>query len=71
MVSPGSTDTLVVANLPIATKIDSAYADGVSLTHGNLRRHIWSFAARLDEVGTGPHASGKMMLEKLLQTSIH
>ena len=25
--------------------INSAYMDGVSLTHGNLRRHIWTFAA--------------------------
>ena len=33
--------------------IDS-YIDGVSLTHGQPRQHIWSFAAGLDEVGTYP-----------------
>ena len=29
--------------------IDSAYVDGVSLTHGNPRHHIWTFAAALDK----------------------
>ena len=33
--------------------IDS-YIDGVSLTHGQPRQHIWSFAAGLDEVGSQP-----------------
>ena len=33
--------------------IDS-YIDGVSLTHGQPRQHIWSFAAGLDEVGSYP-----------------
>ena len=33
--------------------IDS-YIDGVSLTHGQPRQHIWSFAAGLDEVGSFP-----------------
>ena len=28
--------------------IDSAYVDGVSLTHGSPRQHIWTFAAALD-----------------------
>ena len=28
--------------------IESAYVDGVSLTHGNPREHIWTFAAALD-----------------------
>ena len=33
-----------------ALTIDSAYVDGVSLTHGQyLRQHIWTFAAALDE----------------------
>ena len=30
------------------TTIDSTYVDGVSLTHGNPRQHIWTFAAALD-----------------------
>ena len=37
--------------------INSPYVDGVSLTHGNPRRHLWTFAAALDEVGTNPHSS--------------
>ena len=33
--------------------IDGNYVEGVSLTHGsNPRKHIWTFAASLDEVGT-------------------
>ena len=34
--------------------IDNNYVDGVSLTYGNPKRHIWTFAAALDEVGTYP-----------------
>jgi hypothetical protein len=34
--------------------INGIYVDGVSLTHGIPRQHIWSFAAGLDEVGTFP-----------------
>ena len=30
------------------TTINSIYVDGVSLTHGNPRQHIWTFAAALD-----------------------
>ena len=32
--------------------IDSAYVDGVSLTHGTPREHIWTFAAALDVQGS-------------------
>ena len=32
--------------------INTNYLEGVSLTHGSPRQHIWSFAAALDEVGT-------------------
>ena len=39
----------------LLTSIDSAYVDGISLTHGrNPRKHIWTFAAGLDEVGSRP-----------------
>ena len=31
------------------TTIESAYVDGVSLTHGHPRQHIWTFAAGLSE----------------------
>ena len=34
-----------------ALTIDSAYVDGVSLTHGQYpRQHIWTFASALDEI---------------------
>ena len=29
--------------------LDGYYVDGVSITHGRPRRHIWTFAAALDE----------------------
>ena len=32
-----------------ATSIDEAYVDGVSLTHGSPRQHIWTFAAGISE----------------------
>ena len=35
-----------------STTIDSTYVDGVSLTHGNPRQHIWTFAAALDRNGS-------------------
>ena len=38
--------------------IDENYFDGVSLTYSkNPRKHIWSFAAALDEVGTMPESN--------------
>ena len=35
-----------------STKPNNNYVDGISLTHGHPRHHIWTFAAALDEVGT-------------------
>ena len=32
------------------TTIDGAYMDGISLTHGSPRQHIWTFASGLAEV---------------------
>lgn len=37
--------------------IDAIYADGVSVTHGQPRQHIWSFVAGLDEDNTAIAAS--------------
>ena len=37
-----------------STDINGAYLDGISLTYGSPRQHIWSFAAALDEVGSDP-----------------
>ena len=36
------------------TTLEGNYVDGVSLTHGHPRQHVWTFAAGLDEVGTLP-----------------
>jgi len=35
-----------------ALTVDGNYVDGVSITHGHPRRHIWTFAAAVDEVYT-------------------
>ena len=32
--------------------INDVYMDGISLTHGEPRQHVWSFVAALDETGT-------------------
>ena len=46
-----STDAFYVGRH--TTNIDGNYVDGISLTHGsNPRKHIWTFATALDEVGT-------------------
>ena len=38
-----------------SSSVDGNYVDGISLTHGsNPRKHIWTFAGGLDEVGTFP-----------------
>ena len=37
--------------------IEGNYVDGVSLTHGHPRQHIWTFAAGQDEVATQPNAN--------------
>ena len=36
------------------TTIDSYYVDGISLTHGSPRKHIWTFAAALHEYSSYP-----------------
>ena len=43
----GSTDGFFTGH-----NISSIYLDGVSLTHGNPRQHIWSFAMGLDRTAT-------------------
>ena len=50
----GSPDSSGVGGSHRSNDIDTNYLDGVSLTHGSPRQHIWSFAAALDEVGTHP-----------------
>ena len=45
----GTTDSFLHRKLG---GLDGIYVDGISLTHGNPRQHIWTFASALDEVGT-------------------
>ena len=49
----GSTDAFFHHQLGI----DSNYVDGVSLTHGRPRQHIWTFASAHDEVGVLPESN--------------
>ena len=42
------------ATIGPSSSIDSYYLDGVSVTHGSPRQHIWSFAGGLDEGNPGP-----------------
>ena len=37
---------------PGTPTINSCYVDGISITHGNSRQHIWTFAAALDRNGS-------------------
>ena len=53
----GSPDTFGDTGRGTNPSIDTFYVDGVSLTHGNPRQHIWTFAAGLDEVATGPQSN--------------
>ena len=46
----GPTDAFEPYHIGEATTIDSAYASGVSLTHGSPRQHIWTFAAGYSEI---------------------
>ena len=39
------------------SNIDSNYMDGVSLTHGDPRQHIWTFVSAQDEVGSSPSSN--------------
>ena len=45
----GSPDAFILENKDEPQTIDGAYVDGVSLTYGNPRQHIWTFAAALQE----------------------
>jgi hypothetical protein len=38
-----------------ALTIDQAYVDGISVTHGSPRKHIWTFAAALHEILRYPY----------------
>jgi hypothetical protein len=53
----GQPEAFVAGNIGNPQTIDDAYVDGISLTYGNPRQHIWSFAAALDE-RSGLRAAG-------------
>ena len=46
----GSPDAFILESVNSPQTIDGAYVDGVSLTYGNPRQHIWTFAAALQEI---------------------
>ena len=48
----GQPQAFVLENRNQPQLIDGPYVDGVSLTYGNPRQHIWTFAASLDEINT-------------------
>ena len=43
------------AFFPSISNIDNCYVDGISLTHGRPRQHIWTFAVANDEA-LSPHS---------------
>ena len=45
----GSPDTFSESANRVNVSIETYYVDGISLTHGSPRHHIWTFAAGLDE----------------------
>ena len=45
----GSPDAFGTHIRPLPNSINDNYVDGISLTHGSPRHHIWTFAAALDE----------------------
>ena len=47
----GQPEAFFTANVGSPQTIDGPYVDGVSLTYGNPRQHIWSFACAIDERG--------------------
>ena len=62
----GSTDSFFRMYKHYENNIGECYLDGISLTYSkNPRRHIWSFAAALDEVGTRPESNCQCTNTKL------
>ena len=47
----GQPEAFVAENINDPQTINGPYVDGVSLTYGNPRQHIWTFADALDESG--------------------
>ena len=49
----GQPGAFLIDNLNQPQTIDSSYVDGVSLTYGSPRQHVWTFANVLDEYPHG------------------
>ena len=47
----GEPQAFVLENIGNPQTIDGPYVDGVSLTYGNPRQHIWTFAVPIQETG--------------------
>ena len=45
----GQPQAFILENSNLSQTIDERYVDGVSLTYGSPRQHIWTFAGALDE----------------------
>ena len=52
----GSPDAFVRYYYTRSLTVDGNYVEGVSITHGHPRRHIWTFAAAADEQRADPNA---------------
>ena len=50
----GLTQAFVLENINPSQPIDGPYVAGVSLTYGDPRQHIWTFANAIDEVTISP-----------------
>ena len=53
----GEPQAFVLENIVAPQTIDGPYVDGLSLTYGNPRKHIWTFVAALDETTASNPAS--------------
>ena len=53
------------------TTIDSVYVDGVSLTHGSPRQHIWTFAVALERISEGGLASSACPCQNVLSPPLY
>ena len=51
----GTDDAFYNYNIAGQRSLDGYYVDGLSLTHGNPRGHIWTFAAGLSKGGNNPN----------------
>ena len=54
----GQPEAFLLETIGQPQTIDDPYVDGVSVTYGNPRQHIWTFAVALDETSTGFNARG-------------